>query len=283
MNKENKAAADYTKAIEFNPYNAHYWHRRGGSYLQLGEPSKAVADYTKAIELAPTKAHYWYMRGVCYLQLGEPSKAVADYTKAIELDPNDAYLHYRRALAHLDMGDTEGYRDRCAQMLDHFGQTQEAVAAHWVAWTCALTANAVEDFNRLVELAEFAIEEGEKTVQNLTSLGAILYRSGRLDEAVQKLRDLATEWEQGTELPTETSPAYTWFFLAMAHHILGHADESQRYFELAVKRANQEMTGTAGWNRKLTLQLLQAEARSLLGVSERSSLSQKEVGSEKRN
>jgi tetratricopeptide (TPR) repeat protein len=206
-------------------------------------------------------------------------KAMADYSKAIELDPNNANAHYRRALAHLGMGDTEGYRNRCAQMLEHFGQTQEAATAHWAAWTCALAIDAAEDFNHVVELAEFALEE-DKTDQNLTALGAILYRAGRFDEAVQRLSGMASKWEQGEELPTQTSPAYTWFFLAMAHHQLGNADESQRYFELAAERAEEEMAGDAGWNRRLTLQLLRAEAESLLGVSQKNSPDEKEVMAE---
>ena len=312
MNQQDKAVADDTKAIEFRPYKPHFWHRRGRSYLSLGEPNKAVADYTKAIELGPKHAHYWHMRGLSYLRLGEPNKAVADYTtaidldpegerghywsqrgsaygqlaqyekahsdftKAIELDPNNAYTPYMRALMYLGMSDAEGYCKRCAQMLDHFGQTEDAAAAHWVAWTCALASDAVEDFSGVIELAELAVEKG-KTDQNLTTLGAVLYRAGRFDEAVQKLSDLATEWEQGKQLPTLMSPAYTWFLLAMAHHRLGSADESQRYFELANERAEQEMAGSAGWNRKLTLQLLRAEAQSLLGVSQKISPNEEEV------
>jgi len=276
-----KAVADYTKAIEFDPNNAHYWHMRGVCYLQLGEPSKAVADYTKAIELDPDgeRGHYWSQRARAYQQLAQYEKAHSDFTKAIELNPNNANVHYRRALAHLGMGDTEGYRNRCVQMLEHFGQTADVAAAHWVAWTCALAIDAAEDFNHVVELAEFAVEEG-KTDQNLTTLGAVLYWAGRLDEAVQKLSGLASEWEQGKELPTHSSPAYTWFFLAMAHHQLGHANESQRYFELALERAEQEMTGDALWNRKLTLQLLRAEVESLLGVSQEILPNEKEVGAQ---
>jgi hypothetical protein len=71
----------------------------------------------------------------------------------------------------------------------------------------------------------------------------------------------------------------------MTHHQLGNVDESQRYFELANERTEEEMTGDgdAFWNRKLTLQLLQSEARSLLGVSENNSPDGKEVESGKNN
>jgi len=210
----------------------------------------------------------------------EELKILRRVLKSSELSKHDFYIF---ALADLHVGDIDGYRERCTECLQQFEETDDPGVCHWVAWSCVLAPNAVEDFNRVVELGECAVEKGGKTDQNLGALGAVLYRAGRFEEAVRKLSDLATEWEQGAELPTQTSPAYTWFFLAMAHHQLDHADESQKYFELALERANQEMTGTAGWNRKMTLQLLQAEAQSLLGVSERSSSGQEEIGSEKSN
>jgi tetratricopeptide (TPR) repeat protein len=227
----------------------------------------------------PEHSQTWFGRGSIYADLHGWDKAISDYSKAIELDPNNAYIPYMRALAHLGMGDSEGYRKRCAQMLDHFGRTEEAGAAHWVAWTCVLASDAVDDFNRVIELAESAVEKG-KTDQNLGTLGAVLYRAGRFDEAVQRLSGLAAEWEQGKELPTLSSPAYTWFFLAMAHHQLGNADQSQRYLELAVERAEQEKAGDVKWNRKLTLQLLRAEVESLLDLSGEISSNEKEVMAE---
>jgi WD40 repeat protein/serine/threonine protein kinase len=207
----------------------------------------------------------------------EELKILRRVLKGSELSKHDFYIF---ALADLHVGDIDGYRERCTECLQQFEETDDPGVCHWVAWSCVLAPNAVKDFNRVVELAECAVVKGSKTDQNLTALGAVLYRAGRFEEAVRKLSDLATEWEQGKELPTQTSPAYTWFFLAMAHHQLGNADQSQRYFELAADRAEQEMAGAAGWNRKLTLQLLQSEAQSLLGVSQKISPDEKEVMAE---
>ena len=69
----------------------------------------------------------------------------------------------------------------------------------------------------------------------------------------------------------------------MAHHHLGNTDESQRYLELAIERAEEEMAGNAAWNRKLTLKLLRVEAQSLLGISKKISSDEKEVESKKDN
>ena len=135
-----------------------------------------------------------------------------------------------------------------------------------MAWTCALAADAVEDFNGVIELARLAVEKSGETHQNRNTLGAILYRAGKFDEAVQVLGDLATQWEQAGQ-STLTSPAYTWFFLAMVHHQQGHTEEAQQCLEKARTQAEEEMmAGNVQWNRQLTLQLLQSEATQLLGI-----------------
>jgi len=70
------------------------------------------------------------------------------------------------------------------------------------------------------------------------------------------------------------SPVYTHFFLAMAHHRLGHAAEAKNWLDKAMAGAERELrhpTSDASrvWNRRLTLQLLQREAEAV--VKERTS------------
>ena len=71
----------------------------------------------------------------------------------------------------------------------------------------------------------------------------------------------------------QLSPAYTWFFLAMAQHRLGHADEPKQWLDKAVTWTDKTFAeadqGTVDlpWNRRLTLKLLRDEATALLGVT----------------
>jgi WD40 repeat protein/tetratricopeptide (TPR) repeat protein/serine/threonine protein kinase len=268
LGQQEKALADYSSLIELRPQDAKVRVLRGDCYYHLKDYRRALEDYSAAIELDANFCEAWYSRGLAYAALGRPDKAALDFAKAVELGWDGAYYLYCQALAELGSGDLEKYRKTCATMLERFGQTENAVIAHWVAWTCVLAPDATGDLTRTMELAGLATESSDRTAQNLCALGAILYRAGRFDEAVEQLSNLTAEWEQGKEFPTLTSPAYTWFFLAMAHHQLGNTDQSQRYFESAVERAEEEIAGNTWWNRKLTLQLLQAEAAELLGVSE---------------
>jgi hypothetical protein len=67
----------------------------------------------------------------------------------------------------------------------------------------------------------------------------------------------------------------TWFYLAMAHHRLGHADEARRWLDQAVQGTDEALKSPAeppaksgkpdgvippNWDRRLTLGLLRREA-----------------------
>jgi WD40 repeat protein/Flp pilus assembly protein TadD len=294
-----KAVADHSKAIELNPNDWELWARRGEAYLKLGHCEKAVLDYSKAIELKPDDWLLWRERGYAYLMLRQFDKAVADHSKAIELNPNDwglwdrraqAYLeleqrdkasadlakaielkpdeamvHYWLALARAGTGDLAGYRSACAAMLEQFGKTEKPEEGHWVAWAAVLAPDAVKDPHRPVKLAELAVRSDPRESWYLSTHGAALYRAGRFAEAVQRLQEASTQWDKAATKPTQSSPAYTWFFLAMAHQRLGHIEEARRWLEKAVTWMEQETQGnTVAWNRRQTLQLLRREAEALL-------------------
>jgi tetratricopeptide (TPR) repeat protein len=261
-------AADYTRAIELAPNGWWFWHERGYAYMQLGQWDKVAADYSKAIELEPKVAGCYSRRAAAYQQLGQWDEALEDYSKTVELDPDKILPWYYRSLMVLAQGDIEGYRQSCQGMLEHFGQTEEQGTAHWVAWTCVLASNAAEDLDQVVKLAEQGSGRDDMSDQYLNTLGAILYRAGRFDEAVQQLSALTSAWEQGRGFSTGTSPGYTWFFMAMAHHQLGNSDEAKSWFDKAVQRAEQEMQSAPSWNRQLTLQLLRKESEPLINGEE---------------
>jgi hypothetical protein len=67
-----------------------------------------------------------------------------------------------------------------------------------------------------------------------------------------------------------SSPVYTWFFLAMAHHRLGHREEAKKWLDKAVawteKTIREADRGTTSLprNRRLTLKLLREEAEAMM-------------------
>jgi tetratricopeptide (TPR) repeat protein len=100
----------------------------------------------------------------------------------------------------------------------------------------------------------------------LQGLGAALFRAGQLDEARKVLTNAA-----GAATPGTTSPAYSWYFLAMTHHRLGNPAEARSWYDKAVRHTEEVLAkdreeGSLPWNRRATLELLRDEAAALLGL-----------------
>jgi len=268
LGEPEKAMADFSRAIDvLRPSTrrpAYFYRVRGDAYMQLAEWEKAIADFSRAIELRPDDNDFYHRRDRAYMQLAEWEKTVADFPKAKELNPDNSSHWYRQGLVQAERDDLAGYRRTCAEMLERFGETEDADTAFWLAWTYALAPEAVSDLAAAVRLAEMAVATFPGNPRRYV-LGAILYRAGQFEAAIDEFDQLLTTWDE-QNMPTQISPAYTWFFLAMAHHRQGNADEAREYLEQATARAEQEISDKPAWNRKLTLELLRKEAESLIGT-----------------
>ena len=65
----------------------------------------------------------------------------------------------------------------------------------------------------------------------------------------------------------EFSPAYTWYFLAMAHQALGHQEDARTWLDKANQWTEQVLGDEEeppSWKRRLTLKLLRDEANGLI-------------------
>jgi tetratricopeptide (TPR) repeat protein len=99
-----QAIADFTKALEINPWYADAYSNRGVAYLHKGQYDRAIADYTKALEINPRYAEACFNRGNLYYKKGQYDKAIADFTKAVELNPRYAEAYSNRGVAYDDTG-----------------------------------------------------------------------------------------------------------------------------------------------------------------------------------
>jgi tetratricopeptide (TPR) repeat protein len=185
---------------------------------------------------------------------GQWDLAAAALDKAITQELDNLELRRQHILSLVEAGDLAGVRRACEDLLNRFRKTAAPDTALAVAWSCVLTPDAVADREALVRLAEATREwsdEGRSQV-----FGAVLYRSGRFEEAIRSL-------EKGIRLRGGTSLPRDWVFLALAHHRLGRRDEAKRWLDkLAAYRPKQERDSF--WD-EVEIRILRREVVAVLG------------------
>ncbi len=274
----------YSLALTADPEAAWAYVGRGALLEKRGESKQATSDFRRATELynglldaASGDVQYPFLvsRGTLYAKMGDYDNAATDFTKAAELQPDNFSFPYRGALTQLGAGESEGYRNSCASMLEQFAETEDPQTANFTAWSCALAADAVDDFSLPVGLAERAGGKDPSNVFHLNALGAVLYRAGRFDEALARL-DEAESLQVEPNPEANSSAAYTWFFFAMTHYRLGNVDEARQWYEKAAAWTSEVLAPeseegkpkpSVPWNRRLTLELLHAETEQLLEIA----------------
>jgi tetratricopeptide (TPR) repeat protein len=122
-----------------------------------------------------------------------------------------------------------------------------------VAWFLALAPDAVADRESAVRLAEIALSAAPGDGPALNTLGATLYRAGRLDESIRRLEE-SVRIGGGEGIPQD------WAFLAMAHHGLGHHDDARRWLDKLVAWRPNEGASFSWGNVEILILRREAEA-----------------------
>jgi predicted Zn-dependent protease len=184
--------------------------------MERGQWDAAEAAFDEAMRARPFNVAIVEERGDLYTRRGLWSKAAAYYAKTVEQYPDVAPLHEQLAVTRLLAGDLPGYRAACAGMLERFKPIDDSTAAVRVAYACSLAPEAVTDLPGLIQFSE---RSTRWVATNERVVGAVLFRAGRLEEALQRFA------QSHKVFPPR---AWDWLFLAMIHSRLGHASEAQR-------------------------------------------------------
>jgi tetratricopeptide (TPR) repeat protein len=267
--RRDEAIVHYTEAIRAGLSLAATWRKRGDCYAALRQWDRALADYTEVLNRQSDDASLWRVwrdRGNCLGEQGRWSEAAADFDQASRRYPDDPALWYYRAVALLAANDLDGYRGVCAEMLRRFCNLDQPGTASWAPGTCVYLRDAVADFRPLVRLDEQVLARAPSNWYFLHHLGAAQYRAGLFGEAVSTL-------EAAQKVHPRGGNADSWFFLAMAHHHRGHADDARDTLKKAsawTERATREdvndvrMPTPLRWNDRVLLGLLRREAEELI-------------------
>src|SRR5262249_16093022 len=144
--------------------------------------------------------------------------ALRDLTEALAFESGPVTVYrFRAALLYLKKGDRASYRRTCA---DSLRQPRAVTDANTAAWTAVLRPGAVADFGPVLDSATAAVAVAPRDPVVLNTLGAVCYRAGQDEEAVQRLLESMANNPQGS-YPED------WLFLALAHQRLGQAPEAK--------------------------------------------------------
>lgn len=99
LGEQQKAMADYDRAIELNPNLPSAYNNRGLLRFNLGDNQGAIADYDRSIENNPNAPNVFNNRGLARFKLGNKEAAIGDYDLAINLQPDYAEAYNNRGMA----------------------------------------------------------------------------------------------------------------------------------------------------------------------------------------
>ena len=158
-------------------------------------------------------------------------------------------------LSLLESGDIPGYRAAAGEVLSRFREASNPNTLNPVAWLCTYASDAMADLTVPVQMAEAALVDypADQKRFALNTLGAALYRAGRIDEAIARL-DESVKASGGAGVPQD------WVFLAMAHHKKGNADAARRWLEKARSHRPDEKAGLSSDLVECRILLREAEA-----------------------
>jgi RNA polymerase sigma factor (sigma-70 family) len=196
---DEKAAADYTRALEIDPRNVSARHNRAMVYRNLGNDEAAIADYTVIIagdqdfsrvvdrDKQVAMAHHY--RG----QLMQESRrdyiaAIADYTEALRLDPEIDMVLYRRGQTYQALKDYAAAERDFAAAYKRDPDYPNLLSA-W-AWQLATAPDEkYRDGSAALQLALRANEVFKYGVPgHMDILAAAYAENGRFDDAVAMAR-----------------------------------------------------------------------------------------------
>jgi tetratricopeptide (TPR) repeat protein len=294
--KWRQAVAEYDLALQEQPGQPETWLERGRCHAMLKEWEQTATDFVKALDLSPQGSGFFSPRSRICKELAHWEQA---FGKAVQLRPRDAQLRVGRArfyhlrgqwreaaavfseaieahplweewfeaAATLSLaGQQEAQRKLLTELIRRAGPEPHPFVAFVLARSCSLLPNPPADPAQVIRWADRAAAPQPNAGHYVHALGMAQYRAGNLEQAVQTLqRSMNTGWQ----------PYLNQFFLAMAHHHLGHAEEARKYLDMARAQLDQARPPLAGQPTRmfepdwLEANVISREAEKLLNAPHR--------------
>jgi tetratricopeptide (TPR) repeat protein/tRNA A-37 threonylcarbamoyl transferase component Bud32 len=209
-----------TRALELKPENLDLLTVRANWHVGRNESDLALLDFARVLEKDPDRDAVRLDRGRLYARLGRWEEAAADLRAALGDGPsNDDW--FQLAALHLLAGHANEYEDLCHKTVRLHGKAKDPEIDFHSGRILSLRPAAGEAREQGARWAERAVAAAPSNAWYLHILGLAHYRAGRVDQAIQRLKEsqkVAPDW--GGPL----NP----LLLALCYHARKQPDEAQQ-------------------------------------------------------
>jgi serine/threonine protein kinase/WD40 repeat protein len=214
----------FSARLKTDPGDAETYHQRGHVLVHVNRLKEGIADLTRAIALHRDDAHLLAARGEALNSLQERDAAIEDLSRSLARRPDQLVV-----------------RDSLAMWCNNR------------AWALATVPKLGRDLTRALQLARRAVELNPDQSIFLNTLGVVLYRAGEFREAIATL-------ESSLQASRGRFDGFDLFFLAMAHHRLGHRGPARACFDRGASWLQGQTRLTEQYLKELTEFRAEAEA-----------------------
>jgi tetratricopeptide (TPR) repeat protein len=263
------------RAVQLTPDDWTLYAARALLAHQAGRQARAHSDLDEVIRRGADDAGAVARLAEAAAGSGDWKRAAALFTTLARIPNVPTQARYLQALASLKAGDPAGYRAACAgvgKQVPPVGPQLSGGVAYGAARVFTLGPGAADDWTRPLAWIDHALarllafetasphrKDGPRRGWHLflSARGALLFRAGRLEEAVQALGEALTHHPQGGDFPN-------WLFLTLTEHRLGHGGAARKAAAKARAAQARSKPGTV-WDRA-EVELLAAELDAALPV-----------------
>ena len=174
---------------------------------------------------------------------------------------------YCVALARLRLGDQAGYRQACEAISQVSVDKLDGGHKFRRIWIWCLAPHAIDELRIPLNDAEETVAKHSFDTRHSErmTLGGMLYRAGRYDEAARQLEEFVAAYPTNPS-KGEATINYQRLFRAMTRWQQGQQDEARRLLAEAQPAVDEELQSQPiSWNRRATLEVLRSEAEALIG------------------
>jgi tetratricopeptide (TPR) repeat protein len=115
---QQKALADYQKALELKPDFSLVLTNIGKLYAKMGDYQKAIEYYKKAVEAGSTDVLALYNYGVCLINAANNTEAKTVLEKLLTIDPTYPDAHYQLGIICLGLGDVAKAKEYLSKFIE---------------------------------------------------------------------------------------------------------------------------------------------------------------------